>query len=162
MKTLTCLSAWLGLLPLPLDQALRAPLQKNKSRVISRKWGNVIKTFKIVERGRKIDEEKKTAKTRERKGRALAPLSPRSSHYPNAALYYLNAWNRLRHWYHINASHYFWTKPCKKYWGLLKLYFWWVKWQVLVIHKMNQYSGARPIGSWTSTKFRIKTVMWLK
>ena len=79
MKTLTCLSAWLGLLPLPLDQALRAPLQKNKSRVISRKWGNVIKTFKIVERGRKIDEEKKTAKTRERKGRALAPLSPRSS-----------------------------------------------------------------------------------
>ena len=29
MKTLTCLSAWLGLLPLPLDQALRLPLQKN-------------------------------------------------------------------------------------------------------------------------------------
>ena len=71
--------AWLSLLPLPLDQALRAPLQKYKSRVISRKWGNVIKTVKIVERGRKIDEEKKTGKTRERKGRALAPLSPRSS-----------------------------------------------------------------------------------
>ena len=71
--------AWLGLLPLPLDQALRAPLQKYKSRVISRKWGNVIKTVKIVERGRKIDEEKKTGKTREREGRALAPLSPRSS-----------------------------------------------------------------------------------
>ena len=31
MKTLTCLSAWLGLLPLPLDQALRAPLKNNKS-----------------------------------------------------------------------------------------------------------------------------------
>ena len=56
---LTCLWAWLGLLPLPLDQALRAPLQKNKSRIIPRKWGNVIKTVKIVERGRKIDEEKK-------------------------------------------------------------------------------------------------------
>ena len=78
MKTLTCLSAWLGLLPLPLDQALRAPLQKYKSRVISRKWGNVIKTFKIVERGR-MTRKKKTGKTRERKGRALAPLSPRSS-----------------------------------------------------------------------------------
>ena len=70
--------AWLGLLPLPLDQALRAPLQKYKSRVISRKWGNVIKTFKIVERGR-MTRKKKTGKTRERKGRALAPLSPRSS-----------------------------------------------------------------------------------
>ena len=54
--------AWLGLLPLPLDQALRAPLQKYKSRVISRKWGNIIKTVKIVERGRKIDEEKKNGK----------------------------------------------------------------------------------------------------
>ena len=62
MKTLTCLSAWLGLLPLPLDQALRAPLQKYKSRVISRKWGNVIKTVKIVKHGRKIDEEKKNGK----------------------------------------------------------------------------------------------------
>ena len=31
MKTLTCLSALLGLLPLPLDQALRAPLQENKA-----------------------------------------------------------------------------------------------------------------------------------
>ena len=54
--------AWLSLLPLPLDQALRAPLQKYKSRVISRKWGNVIKTVKIVEHGRKIDEEKKNGK----------------------------------------------------------------------------------------------------
>ena len=62
MKTLTCLSALLGLLPLPLDQALRAPLQKYKSRVISRKWCNVIKTVKIVERCRKIDEEKKNGK----------------------------------------------------------------------------------------------------
>ena len=62
MKTLTGLWAWLGLLPLPLDQELRAPLQKYKSRVISRKWGNVIKTVKIVEHGRKIDEEKKNGK----------------------------------------------------------------------------------------------------
>ena len=45
MKTLTCLSAWLGLLPFPLDQALRLPLQKNKSRVVSRKWGNVTYTI---------------------------------------------------------------------------------------------------------------------
>ena len=45
MKTLTCLSAWLGLLPRPLDQALRLPLQKNKSLVISRKWGNVTDTI---------------------------------------------------------------------------------------------------------------------
>ena len=62
MKILTCLSAWLDLLQLPLDQALCAPLQKYKSRVISRKWGNVIKTVKIVERGGKIDEEKKNGK----------------------------------------------------------------------------------------------------
>ena len=45
MKTLTCLSAWLDLLPLPLDQVLRVPLQKNKSLVITRKWGNVTDTI---------------------------------------------------------------------------------------------------------------------
>ena len=75
MKTLTCLSALLGLLPLPLDQELRAPLQKYKSRVISRKWGNVIKTVKIVERGRKIDEEKKRERLEIEKG-GLSPHSP--------------------------------------------------------------------------------------
>ena len=68
--------AWLGLLPLPLDQALRAPLQKYKSRVISRKWGNVIKTVKIVERGRKIDEEKKKRERLEREKGGLSPHSP--------------------------------------------------------------------------------------
>ena len=45
MNTLTCLSAWLDLLPLPLDQVLRVPLQKNKSLVITRKWGNVTDTI---------------------------------------------------------------------------------------------------------------------
>ena len=45
MKTLNCRSAWLGLLPLPLDQALRIPLQKNKSLIISRKWRNVTDTI---------------------------------------------------------------------------------------------------------------------
>ena len=68
--------AWLGLLPLPLDQALRAPLQKYKSRVISRKWGNVIKTVKIVERGRKIDEEKKKRERLEREKEGSRPTLP--------------------------------------------------------------------------------------
>ena len=163
MKTLTSLSAWLDLLPLPLDQALCAPLQRTNHELFQENGVTLLKAYSRRSDSKarsKIDEEKKRERLERDKG-GLSPHFPfvlplSSPHYPNTALYYLNAWNSLCHWYHVNASHYFWTGPGKKYWGLLNLYFWWVKWQVLVIHKMNQYSGARPLGSRTSTKFRIK------
>ena len=138
--------AWLGLLPLPLDQALRAPLQKYKSRVISRKWGNVIKTVKIVERGRKIDEEKKKRERLEREKEGSRPTLP--SFFPFFLPRNLppTIWTPgtgyVTDTILYNAFDYLWTGPCKIYWGLLKLHFWWVKWQVLVIRKISQFSGA--------------------
>ena len=54
--------------------------------------GEPVPGVQIVERGRKIDEEKNTGETREGKGRELAPLSPRffpsfPPHHPNTVLY---------------------------------------------------------------------------
>ena len=77
MKTLTCLSAWLGLLPLPLDQALRAPLQKSKRELFQENRVTSLKTYSRRSDCRaqsKIDEEKQ----QERLERDKGGLSPHS------------------------------------------------------------------------------------